>query len=239
MIGRPVLDPRTGLPTTGARALLFIANCGTVCYQKHSMMSHMTTRIAPANAPFSSAVQSWLEKIMPAGVPPLVLFTTLARDERLFTKFFSGGLLDRGHLTLRQREIVIDRTTALCRSEYEWGVHVALFGARVGLSGEQINSLVHGSSDDRCWSSEDRVLLQMCDALHRESCISDDLWQSLRAVFSEEAMIELLMLAGFYRTVSYLTNCLRLPLETNSERFPPPSFSADSAPCACARRDSQ
>src|SRR5271154_4390978 len=88
----------------------------------------MKPRMAPAAAPFSAVIASWLEKTMPPGMAPLSLFTTLARDERLFVKFFSGGLLDRGHLTLRQREIVIDRTTALCRSEYEWGVHVAIFG---------------------------------------------------------------------------------------------------------------
>jgi hypothetical protein len=28
------------------------------------------------------------------------------------------------------------------------------------------------------------------------------------------------MLAGYYRTVSYLTNALRLPLETYGARFP-------------------
>jgi hypothetical protein len=38
-------------------------------------------------------------------------------------------------------------------------------------------------------------------------------------MFSEEAMLELLMLAGFYRTVSYLTNALRLPLEPYAARF--------------------
>lgn len=179
-----------------------------------------TSRIAPAQAPFSAAVQGWLDRTMPPGVPPLVLFTSLARDERLFTKFFAAGLLDRGHLTLRQREIVIDRTTALCRSEYEWGVHIALFGGRIGLTPQQTHSLVHGGPDDACWSADDRVLLQLCDALHRDSSIDDDLWRSLRASFAEEAMIELLMLAGFYRTVSYLTNGLRLPLEPNGARFP-------------------
>jgi alkylhydroperoxidase family enzyme len=182
-----------------------------------------TPRIAPAQAPFSAAIQGWLDRTMPPGAPPLMLFTCLARDERLFTKFFAAGLLDRGHLTLRQREIVIDRTTALCRSEYEWGVHVAIFGTRIGLTPQQTRSLVHGSPEDTCWSAEDRVLLQMCDALHRESAIDDDLWRSLRTDFGEEAMIELLMLAGFYRTVSYLTNGLRLPLEPNGARFPPPS----------------
>jgi hypothetical protein len=70
----------------------------------------MTARIAPAPAPYAPDIQAWLDRTMPPGQPPLVLFTTLARDPRLFTKFFSAGLLDRGHLTLRQREIVIHRT---------------------------------------------------------------------------------------------------------------------------------
>jgi hypothetical protein len=60
------------------------------------------------------------------------LFTPLARDERLFERLTGGGLLDRGHLTLRQREIVIDRVTINCGSEYEWGVHVAMFAEMVG-----------------------------------------------------------------------------------------------------------
>jgi hypothetical protein len=33
-------------------------------------------------------------------------------------------------------------------------------------------------------------------------------------------MLELLMLAGFYRTVSYLTNALRLPAEPGSAGYP-------------------
>jgi len=180
----------------------------------------MTARIAPARPPFTADVQAWLDRTMPPGKPPLVLFTTLARDPRLFGKFFAGGLLDRGHLTLRQREIVITRTTALCGSEYEWGVHIAIFGARVGFDAAQVVSLVHGDADDPCWSASDRLLLRLSDALHRDSTLGDELWQSLRADFSEEALLELLMLAGFYRTVSYLTNALRLPLEPDGTRFP-------------------
>jgi alkylhydroperoxidase family enzyme len=167
-------------------------------------------------------VQAALDRTMPPGMPPLVLFTTLARDPRLFGKFFAGGLLDRGNLTLRQRELVIHRTTALNRSEYEWGVHAALFAARVQLTPEQLHSTVHGRADDACWSDEDRDLLRLCDTLHTTSAIDDALWSQLRARFSEEAMLELLLLAGFYRTVSYLTNALRLPLEPNAARFSAP-----------------
>lgn len=154
------------------------------------------------------------------GAPPLMLFTTLARDPRLFEKFFAGGLLDRGHLTLRQRELVIDRTTALCGSEYEWGVHVALFGGHVGFSAEELHALAHAGPRAACWSAEERNLLRLADALHVRCDIDDALWAALREHFSEEALLELLLLAGFYRTVSYLTNTLRLPPEPGSARFP-------------------
>jgi alkylhydroperoxidase family enzyme len=184
-------------------------------------MPTTTARIAPAQPPFPADVQGWLDRTMPAGQPPLVLFSTLARDQRLFGKFFSAGLLDRGHLTLRQRELVIHRTTALNRSEYEWGVHVAVFAARVQLTPQQLHSTVHGNPDDACWSDEDRLLLRFCDALQTRSTLDDLLWSQLRERFSEEAMLELLLLAGFYRTVSYLTNALKLPLEANGARFPP------------------
>jgi alkylhydroperoxidase family enzyme len=180
----------------------------------------MTARIAPAKPPYSEAVQAAFDKIMPPGVPPLTLFTTLARDARLFERFRNGSLLDKGHLTLRQREIVIDRITARSGSEYEWGVHVAFFAERVGLDKTQQRSLVRGSDIDACWSPEDRLLIRACDMLHASCDIDDVLWRELQIVFSEEALIEILMLAGFYRTVSYLTNALRLPLESYSVRLP-------------------
>jgi alkylhydroperoxidase family enzyme len=181
----------------------------------------MTARITPAVPPFGEEVQTWLDRTMPAGVAPLALFTTLAKDERLFRKFFAAGLIDRGHLTLRQREIVIDRTTALCNSEYEWGVHVSFFANRVGLTEAQLRSLVHGDAEDTCWSHGERLLIRMCDELYRTCSLSDEIWTQLRAEHSEQAMLELLMLAGFYRTISYLTNALKLPLEAFGARFPP------------------
>ncbi len=179
----------------------------------------MQQRIAPAKPPFPAEVQAWLDATM-RGNPPLTLFTVLARDPRLFVKFFSAGLLDRGHLTLRQREIVIDRTTALCRSEYEWGVHIHLFAARVGFDDAQIQSLATGKADDPCWSEQEQCLVLLCDALHANCAIDDTLWDRLKLFFADEALLELLMLAGFYRTVSYLTNALKLPSEPGSAPLP-------------------
>ena len=180
----------------------------------------MNARITAAEPPFNTDVQTRLDRLMPSGVPPLVLFTTLARDQRLFDRFMNGGLLDRGHLTMRQRELVIDRVTARCGSEYEWGVHVAFFARRVGLDDVQQRSLVHGGPQDSCWSAEDRLILELCDSLHDTNDVADALWHALTAAFSEPALIELIMLVGAYHTVSYLTNALRLPLEDFATRFP-------------------
>lgn len=179
----------------------------------------MSARIAPVSAPFDEQVAEIFERKM-KGLPPLHLFLTLARDPRLFQKFIAGGLLDKGNLTIRQREIVIDRTTALCRSEYEWGLHATLFAEQAGLSVEQLHSTVSGTDEDACWSKEDRILIRMCDSLYRDCDIGDTLWHDLSESFTENAIIELLMLAGFYRTVSYLTNSLRMPLESIGARFP-------------------
>jgi hypothetical protein len=57
-----------------------------------------SARIAPAAEPLSDDIQQAIDAVM-RGRPPLLLFSTLARDRRLFFKFFNSGLLDRGHLT--------------------------------------------------------------------------------------------------------------------------------------------
>jgi alkylhydroperoxidase family enzyme len=186
-----------------------------------------SARVPPAPAPLPADIQATIDAVM-RGNPPLVLFTTLARDRRLFFKFFNSGLLDRGHLSLREREIVIDRVTAQCNAEYEWGVHVSTYAAKAGLSDTQIQSLTTGGPDDNCWDDEERLLIRLCDNLHDSCSVDDELWTGLASTHSEEAIIELLMLAGTYRTVSYLVNGLRLPLEPNARRF------TDLAPASTA-----
>jgi len=183
----------------------------------------MSPRVSLAEPPYPGFAQSEFDRLMPFGVAPLSLFRALATDERLFRRFMGGGLLDRGHLSIRQREIVIDRVTACCGSEYEWGVHIALSAEKAGLTERQIESLVNADWQDECWATDDeRMLIRLCDHLHEHCDLSDDLWNQARKLFSEHAMIEILMLSGFYRTVSYLTNGLRIPLEPWAIRFPTP-----------------
>jgi hypothetical protein len=76
------------------------------------------SRIAPLEPPYAPDIGEQFDRIM-RGAPPLMLFRVVAGHARAWDKFRAGGLLDRGPLTLREREIVIDRTCARTGCEYE------------------------------------------------------------------------------------------------------------------------
>ncbi|WP_373488040.1 carboxymuconolactone decarboxylase family protein [Blastomonas sp.] len=159
--------------------------------------------------------------VLMRGADPLVLFTTLARHDRAWRKFGGGSLLDRhSPLALRQREIVIARTTARCGCEYEWGVHIAGFASHVGLTDAQVYATVHGSSDDPAWSTEEQVLIATVDTLIDHKVLNDLEWHNLRHHFSEEQVLEVIQIVAFYHGVALICGALDLPLETNAARFP-------------------
>src|SRR5690349_18649126 len=178
------------------------------------------TRIAPASPPYEPATAQSLERIMPPGIEPLVLFRTMARSPRVFGKMFAGGLLDKGPLSLRQREIVIDRTTARLGCEYEWGVHVALFAERVGFAPRQVEATVTGPSHAPCWTAEEQALIAAVDDLVDRRSIADTTWANLSAHFDEAQILEVIALVGYYHTISFLCRGLQLPLESYAARFP-------------------
>ena len=177
------------------------------------------SRIAPLQPPYAADIQGQFDAIM-RGAPPLTLFRVVAGNARAWEKLRGGGLLDRGPLSLREREIVIDRTCARSRCEYEWGVHVAFFAAAAGLSDAQIRATVLEASDAPCWSDAEQALLAAVDALHDRATLNDAEFAALAAHYDEAKIFEIILLCGFYRTVSYLANGLDLPLEPNAARFP-------------------
>jgi alkylhydroperoxidase family enzyme len=182
-------------------------------------MSHLAPRIAPLDPPYPPQIQQQFDRIM-RGAPPLVLFRVLAGHGRAWDKFRAGGLLDPGPLSLRQREIVIDRTCALNKCEYEWGVHVAIFAGPAELTEDEVRATVLGDATSACWSSTEQALIAAVDALHDRATLDDEEFAALSAHYEEAQILEIMLLCGFYRTVSYLANGLRLPLEERAARFP-------------------
>ena len=177
-------------------------------------------RIEPAQSPYEPEIANALQRIMPPGIEPLVLFRTMAKSPRVFAKMFAGGLLDKGPLSLRQREIVIDRTTARLGCEYEWGVHIAFFADKVGFGAPEIAATVHGNPDALCWSAEEQALIAIVDDLVDRRTIAPPTWDRARLHFDEPQLIEVIALVGYYHTISFLCRGLELPLESYGARFP-------------------
>ena len=73
-------------------------------------------RLSPAPGPYGPEADESLAALMPPGVEPLRLFRTLGHNPRVLTRFLAGGLLDKGSISLRDRELAVLRTTARCGS---------------------------------------------------------------------------------------------------------------------------
>src|ERR1700704_7113491 len=129
------------------------------------------SRIAPLQPPYDPEIQQQFDRIM-QGAPPLTLFRVIAGSARAWENFRAGSLVDRGPLSLREREIVIDRTCARTGCEYEWGVHVAAFAAAAHLTEEQVRTNVHGAGTEACWSEAEQALIAVVDALHDRATLS-------------------------------------------------------------------
>ena len=182
-------------------------------------MSRTTPRIAPLEPPYAPDIAAQFDRIM-RGAPPLMLFRVVAGNAWAWEKFRAGGLLDRGPLSLREREIVIDRTCARTGCEYEWGVHVATFAGAAHLTDQQVRATVLGDASAACWSPSEQVLIAAVDALHERATLDEAEFKALSAHYDDAKILEIIQLCGFYRTVSYLCNALALPLESTAARFP-------------------
>ncbi len=179
-----------------------------------------TPRIELANPPYNEETREALEALG----PPLALFRLFARRPdraRAIHGWGSYYLSRRSALNLRHRELVIHRTTARCRAEYEWGIHVAVFAQKAELTGDQILSVTQGRPDDACWTDPgDRAVLQAVDALHDASDLSDAEWDALIDAVGQEGAIDLMLVCGWYHAISFVARAARLQPEPGSPAFP-------------------
>jgi alkylhydroperoxidase family enzyme len=180
-------------------------------------------RIVPVEPPYPEAIGRQLEQMMPAGVPPIALFRTFVKHLPMAEAMGGWGTYElsrRLSLSMRDRELVIDRTCARCRCEYEWGVHVAFFADRVGLTPAQVTSLTHGGPDDACWDEErERDIIRAVDQLHEDSTLDDPTWIRLEHSLTEAQRLDLMLLCGWYHAISFAANGAGVPLEDGVPRF--------------------
>src|SRR5947207_2716026 len=119
-------------------------------------------RIEPLAPPYAPELEALLQRMTPPGAPSiLALFRVLAHNPNLAERASGWGayLLGRkATLSLRDREVVIDRVCARCGAQYEWGVHVAAFAEAGGFSPQQTAAIADPGADLAALSPSDRLL---------------------------------------------------------------------------------
>lgn len=151
---------------------------------------------------------------------PLNIFAVLAHHPKLLKRFnqMGGFLLNKGLIPAREREMVILRIGWNARSEYEFGQHTVI-GLRCGLNELEITALTR-SPDEHPWIRDDRALIALADDLSNEDCATDATWSMLRERWSDAQLVELLVLAGYYRLVSGFLNSAGVRLDDGVPGFP-------------------
>lgn len=163
------------------------------------------------------------------GDPPLNIFRTIARNEGLSKGFLAlgGHLLRAGVLPERERELVILRVGWRAGSEYEFGQHTAL-GKNAGLTDDEVARIADCGPGQ--WDEGDRALVALADELCDNDIVSDATWADLASRWTEPQLLELLVLAGFYRLVSGMLNSVGVALEPATTGWPAGAAPARHAP---------
>jgi alkylhydroperoxidase family enzyme len=116
---------------------------------------------------------------------------------------------------VRDRELAILRIGWLSQAPMEWASHVKI-SKRNGVTAQEIEWAIEGSSAAG-WSQRDRAIVRAMEELHFDSMITDETWAELQEFFNDKKLIELVILAGQYKTVAYYQNSLRLPLPEGNQ----------------------
>jgi 4-carboxymuconolactone decarboxylase len=152
---------------------------------------------------------------------PINIFGTLAKHPKLAKRFnlFGGFLLNKGLIPVREREIVILRVGWNAQSVYEFGQHTVI-GRNCGLTDTEIGALATDDPSAGNWSADDQALIALADDLCRDDCVSNETFAKLTSRWNEAEVIELIVVAGFYRLVSGFLNSVGVELDPGVPSWP-------------------
>jgi len=161
-----------------------------------------------------------MERMTAPGREPLALFTAVAQSPRAWERFSAASMAGPSPLSMRDREVVIDRTAAKTGNEYEWGIHTKVFAKKAELTPEQVRSTYDGHADDGNWSAHDAALIATVDALLARNRLSDAEFARLAAEFDTAQVLEIVQLVAFYNGIALIVGALDLQPEAGMPRFP-------------------
>ena len=107
-------------------------------------------------------------------------------------------------LPLRLNEFAILIQARFWTAQFEWWAHHPL-ALRAGLAQEVAEDLRHGRRP-RGMAVDEAAVYDFCTELMQDRRVSDEVLERLRSQLSEQQVVDLVAVAGFYATVSMILN---------------------------------
>ena len=131
---------------------------------------------------------------------------------------YTGYFVRNATIPTRDRELLILRTAWLSRGDYIWGRHDVI-GQEAGLTPEEVHRVTAGA-DAPGWGDFDRVLLRAADELHTSRFVSHPTWATLAERYTEEQLVEVVLIVGNYTQLAMFQNSLGAQLPPGFEGLP-------------------
>ncbi|HME52569.1 MAG TPA: carboxymuconolactone decarboxylase family protein [Candidatus Lokiarchaeia archaeon] len=147
--------------------------------------------------------------------PILNIFKVAANCPIIGSAFMKAGnaLIFNGSLPPSLRELTILRVGNLTGSTYEWTQHVPI-GIRSGLTEEQVSTLSQWK-DASTFSDQERAVLQYVDEVTLNIRVSEETFKVVMEFFTEEQVVELTLLAGYYGMIARILEAFEVELESD------------------------
>jgi alkylhydroperoxidase family enzyme len=127
-------------------------------------------------------------------------------------------LIFRGAVPDRIRELVILRIGWRSASEYVFCQHVR-YSRELGIPDEEILG-VRDPGHCPAFSDTDRRVIDLADELHDSVRVTRPTWTALEKVFTPSELVELVLIAGFWRMIAGFNNSAAIPLDAGVPGWP-------------------
>jgi alkylhydroperoxidase family enzyme len=129
-----------------------------------------------------------------------------------------NALFFHSKVQARTRELIILRIGWRTGSEYVFCNHVR-FSREFGIPEEEILG-VRDPEQCHTYSEIDRAVLQLADELHEHAEVTHSTWAVLEKSFTSEELVELLLIAGFWRMAAGFAKSAKIPLDAGVPSWP-------------------
>jgi len=157
--------------------------------------------------------QETFRKMKEKGRRVLNLFRIMAHCPQIGSNFLQLGtaILLKGVVPPNLRELAILRVGQLNQATYEWTQHVPI-ALRVGVRQAQIDALTRWK-DSPEFNEREKAILRYTDEETKNIRVKNETFAAVRAILTEEGVVELTTTIGYYAMVCRILEALQVELE--------------------------